>query len=122
MRFDNPVATVAQRLNIASAERGIPQAELCARTGISNGSMSQYFSGYVSPKQNRIYLLAKALNVDEVWLMGYDVPMDKSQNPEEPKANVDYIIDNDAKYVLEMYLNLSIKNKKAIKHLLENLS
>lgn len=34
-------------------------------------------SGYAKPKQDRIYLIAKALHVDEAWLIGYDVPMVK---------------------------------------------
>lgn len=39
--------------------------------------MSQYISGAFKPKQKRTYLLAQALDVDEAWLMGYDVPMER---------------------------------------------
>ena len=33
-------------------------------------------SGRYKAKQDGVYLLAQALNVSEVWLMGYDVPME----------------------------------------------
>ena len=49
--------------------------------------MSEYLSGLYEPKQDKIYLMAQALNVDPVWLMGFDVPMepdDKKRSPHEP--------------------------------------
>lgn len=36
--------------------------------------MSQYLHGSFEPKQQNLYALAKALDVSEAWLMGYDVP------------------------------------------------
>lgn len=58
--------------------KGISQTELCARTGIPKSAMSQYMSGKFKPKQNRTFLIAKALNVNEAWLMGFDdVPMER---------------------------------------------
>jgi transcriptional regulator with XRE-family HTH domain len=56
------------------------QAELCAKTGIPKSAMSQYISGAFEPKQDRIFLMADALNVNETWLMGYDVPMERKNN------------------------------------------
>ena len=54
----------------------ISQMELCKKTNIPKSAMSQYISGKFKPKQNRTYLIAKALNVNEAWLMGFDdVPM-----------------------------------------------
>ena len=63
--------------------RNKTQAELCEITGIPKSAMSQYVSGKFVPKQTRIYLLAKALNVNEAWLMGYDVPMERTSNTSE---------------------------------------
>ena len=40
--------------------------------------MTTYMSGDYEPKQDRIYLIAQALNVSEAWLMGYDVPMSRN--------------------------------------------
>ena len=66
------------------------QSELCDRTKIPKSAISQYISGAFEPKQDRIYLIAKALDVSEAWLMGYDVPMDRISGknlPTEPKLS-----------------------------------
>lgn len=76
-----------QQLKEAMNIRKVNQAELCARTNIPKSAMSQYISGAFKPKQTRTYLIAKALNVNEAWLMGYDVPMERIQTSESEKAN-----------------------------------
>lgn len=66
--------------------KGITQTELCKRTQIPKSAMSQYMSGKFKPKQTRTYLIAKALNVSEAWLMGFDdVSMERetASNSEE---------------------------------------
>lgn len=65
------------RLQQAMDMRKINQTELCEKAGIPKSAMSQYISGAFKPKQKRTYLLAQALDVDEAWLMGYDVPMER---------------------------------------------
>lgn len=49
----------------------------CEKFGIRLGrnDLSQYVSGKVEPGQEKLTILAKALNVSESWLMGLDVPM-----------------------------------------------
>lgn len=76
-----------QQLKEAMDIRKVNQAELCARTNIPKSAMSQYISGAFKPKQTRTYLIAKALNVNEAWLMGYDVPMERIQTSESEKTN-----------------------------------
>lgn len=58
--------------------RNLRQTDLCQRTGITKGAMSSYISGRYVPKQNNIYLIAKALNVSEAWLMGSNVPIERT--------------------------------------------
>lgn len=65
------------RLQQAMNMRKINQTELCEKTGIPKSAMSQYISGAFKPKQRRTYLLSQALEVNEAWLMGYDVPAEK---------------------------------------------
>lgn len=72
------VATTAERLKSAMEYRHTTAAEISKATGISRGSLSQYISGKFSPKQDRIYILAKHLRVSPMWLMGLDVPMEES--------------------------------------------
>lgn len=75
------MTTTASRLNIALNIRNMKATDLHRATGINKSSISQYLAGVVCPKQDRIYLLAKALNVNELWLMGHDVPMERTAVP-----------------------------------------
>lgn len=71
------------QLKYAMSEKNITQKELCEKTGIPKSAMSQYISGAFKPKQKRTYLIAKALQVNVAWLMGYDVPMEEAKNNAE---------------------------------------
>ena len=57
--------------------RGMRATDLASATGISTARISQYVNGVYEAKQTGIYLIAKALDVNEAWLMGYDVPMER---------------------------------------------
>ena len=77
-------ATFAQRLREGLDLRGMKQIELATRSGISKYSISHYLKGDWEGKQDTVYELARALNVSEAWLMGYDVPAERSA----PKVSV----------------------------------
>jgi transcriptional regulator with XRE-family HTH domain len=72
--------TIADRIKEGMEIRQLKQIDIVEKTGINKGALSSYLSGKYEPKQNNIYLLAKALNVNEAWLMGYDVTMDRDYN------------------------------------------
>lgn len=76
-----PVEKCATRIKKALSIRGMRQYELCGKTKIPKSAMSQYISGAFEPKQDRVFLIARALDVDPVWLMGYDVPMEPKEEP-----------------------------------------
>ncbi len=76
--MEGVVDTFANRLNLAMRIRNVKATELSEKTGISKSSLSEYINGKYEAKQNGIYLLAKALNVSEAWLMGLDVSMEKT--------------------------------------------
>lgn len=65
------------RLKKALTIRNIKAIELCEKTNIPKSAISQYLSGYAKPKSDRIYLISKVLNINETWLLGYDVPMER---------------------------------------------
>ena len=75
----------ATRIRKALSIRNMTQTELCAKTKISKSSLSEYMSGKYVPRQDKIFIIAKALDVDPVWLWGYDVPMEKQAQPEQKK-------------------------------------
>lgn len=58
--------------------RNIKAADLSRMTGISKPCLSQYVHGINEAKQTHLYLLAKALDVNEAWLMGFDVRMERA--------------------------------------------
>lgn len=70
--------TISNRIQYAMDKLDLKQTDLVSRTGISKGALSSYISGRYVPKQNNIYLIAKALNVSKAWLMGADVPMSRN--------------------------------------------
>jgi len=61
-------------------ERGIKAAELSRRTNIAKGTISNYVTGRYKAAQTNLHVLAEALNVQEAWLMGYDMPMNKPKD------------------------------------------
>lgn len=73
------MATIAERLREALDRKNMKQAELSEVTGIGKSSISTYLSGEYEPKQKNIYKMAKALDVNEAWLMGEDVQPDRKQ-------------------------------------------
>lgn len=81
-RIDSCGQRIAKALDI----NGMKQAELCKLAKVPKSSLSLYLSGAYEPKQNRIYDMARVLNVSEAWLMGYDVPMERQEKnpPNEP--------------------------------------
>ena len=81
----NRTATTAARLKTAMAMAKVKQQELADLTGLNKGTISRYCSGEYEPKANAISRLASALDVSEMWLWGYDVPMDnKTPKPAYP--------------------------------------
>ena len=77
------VATTADRLREALRDAGKKQLDLANATGLSHSTISRYLSGLMEPKQKAVSLIAHALNVSEMWLWGYNVPM--SRTPEQKK-------------------------------------
>lgn len=81
--------TFANRLKKAMAMKNIKAVELSAKTGIAKSQISHWLSGTYKAKQDSLTTLAEFFDVDEVWLMGFDVPMKsekKKYSQEEEKA------------------------------------
>ena len=74
--YKDKTESCSKRIETALKLKGIKQSDLCKLANIPKSSLSLYLSGAYEPKQDRVYSIAKALNVNEAWLMGYDVPME----------------------------------------------
>lgn len=106
---DGRQATCGERIKKALRIKGMKQSDLCQITKIPKSAISQYISGAFEPKQDRVYLISKALNVSEAWLMGFDVPMEREKNaPEEPKLS-----EGETKW-MELYYRLSDKTREVL--------
>lgn len=57
------------RFNYAMKIKNITQYSLSKQTGINKGSLSSYMSGKYLPKQDKIHIIAKVLEVNPDWLM-----------------------------------------------------
>ena len=73
------VESCGQRLAKALEIKKMKQTDLCKLAKVPKSSLSLYLSGAYEPKQDRIYDMARVLDVSEAWLMGYDVPMERQQ-------------------------------------------
>ncbi len=102
------MATISERIKEGLELRKITQSELVSLTKLNKSSISSYLSGKYEPKQKAIYLIAKALNVSESWLMGYDVDY-KRNAPETEVPKADERFDK----IWSMYSSLSDEDKDA---------
>lgn len=71
--------TFQNRLRQAMDIKNVRAVELASLTGINKGTISRYVNGKIEAKQDALHAIAKALNINEGWLMGYDdVPMERT--------------------------------------------
>ena len=81
-----------ERLKEAMRQRGMRAVDLSEKTGIPKGALSYYTSGKSKPKADRLHLLAQALGVSEAWLLGYDVPMHRTDDQKKNDQLAELIV------------------------------
>lgn len=74
------VESLAKRLAQAIKESNLKPVDIANKTGIDKSSLSHYLSGNYEPKNAKLLKLAEVLNVNEVWLLGHDVPKERSND------------------------------------------
>lgn len=117
------MSTTSQRIQEGMNLRGYKQIDLVQKTGISKGALSSYISGRYVPKQNNIYLIAEALDVNEAWLMGADVPMERNNVKTSAEITVYKVhceTENESKLILS-YRELNNANQSRVRAYTENL-
>ncbi len=67
----------AKRLQFALSNASMQQQELAERSGVSKASISQYINGSHTPSKISSAKIGNILNVEPMWLMGFDVEMRK---------------------------------------------
>lgn len=120
------VSTISERLQIAMDKRKIKQIDLARVADVNQGALSRYLKGSYEPKSATIYKLALALDVSDMWLEGYDVPMDRSKKQKEIdfKNNLYKKIsqDMDLLKTISQYYNLPEEKQKTIRDLVDQMS
>lgn len=123
-RMQKPIDEFKNRFNKILSLKDVKPVELAEKTGLSKSTISHYMSGYTKPKSDRLYMLAKTLNVNEAWLMGYDVPMERDTYEDQNIITFDAIFNKviailkDARYKIifsddnELDSDIIIKNYK----------
>lgn len=119
--YEERKSNCAERIATALTLRNMKQAELCEKTKIPKSAISQYISGAFEPKQDRIYLIANALNVSEAWLMGYDVPMEK-QDRQKNSPSKDATLTDGERMWLDLYRRIPEESRPMLQQLFDSFS
>lgn len=111
--------STSQRLKYYMQTTGIKQKDIldkakpfCKKYNIklNKNDLSQYVSGKVEPGNKKLTILAKALNVNPVWLMGYNVPM-----------TAELKTDSKSEILIEKINKLDEEQKDAIINIIDNM-
>ena len=98
------VSTTGTRLREALEIRKMKQIELARATGLDKGSIHHYLTGRYEPKSQAIKKMATVLGVQEMWLWGYDLPMER----EDKKISSDEgQLTEGKKLILELFDKIS---------------
>jgi transcriptional regulator with XRE-family HTH domain len=105
--MENSKSSLKNRLYEAMTIRGKKAVDLTRDLDIPKSAVSQYLSGKSQKMDSeRLYAIAKYLDVDEPWLLGYDVPM-KSNTEAKKEQPTEYDgLSNNLKELIEQLKEL----------------
>lgn len=105
------IATFAERIKEYMNRYDVRPVDLANRFHVSRSTISQYMSGAVVPKRDRLVVIADALHISPLWLMGYDLPMeDETPLPDG--------LTQDERHIIKAYRNASEEIQSAVKAVL----
>lgn len=113
----------AEQLKIALKKSGKTQKELAEITGISPATITEYLKSKYQPKQDKIDLIASALNVNRNWFKDKNAPMrilSGRQVLEILEKHPEYSYTDEELYDME-FLEVKMELSDRIKETLKNL-
>lgn len=117
------ISSPSERLKEALDIREMKAAELSERSGINKPSISCYLSGRYEPKQEALYKMGRVLDVAEMWLAGYDIPMERPKEQKNNDAISDIVVRlrTDDKFLLAVKRIYNMESDKldSLLHLLD---
>ena len=99
------------RLKEAMDLHDMKQADLAEKGEFDKGQLSSWLSGKYKPRQINISKLADILSVNEAWLMGYDVEMERHTS--------DTSNDDDIRRIQRARNNMPLEDRERMMKLLE---
>lgn len=117
MKFEK----TAKRLSMALERKGMKPIELSKLSGVGKSSISQYLKGKHAPGNISAGKMALILNVNPVWLIGYDVPM---ITPQKHPGEIGYAAEAIALDMQEASAKIELlneENRKKVLQYMENL-
>ena len=121
----NRIESTANRIRTAMNIANKKQADIVRETGIDKGALSSYLKGKYEPKQDVIHKLAKALDVSEMWLWGYDCPMKRLEMQKKNDAMTDIVVrmrtDKEFFSLLEGINQLNLEQLASVKQIVDVL-
>lgn len=116
----------AKRIQQALSNMNMKPQELADKSGVSKSSISQYINGSHSPSNISSGKMATILNVDPLWLMGFDVPMEQNIDYLYSDENSNFLIEvtkkaNNMKFVtiMKKYMELSASDRKSVDDMID---
>lgn len=112
------------RLKMLMQEQNLKQVDIIKKcepycnkynVKLTKNYLSQYVSGKVEPGQHTLTVLSLALNVNEAWLMGFDVPRERNSMPQSNESPILKAIYNSD------YKNSDIANTFINKKIIDNI-
>lgn len=120
------MAEIKNRLSEALSLRAMRQVDLAERTGLTQSQINSWKRNRWQPKQEALYKMAKVLDVSELWLAGYDVPMERpvEQKKMDDLAEIIHKLRNNNKYVdiMNYIIKLDDTQLETVELMLEGLS
>ncbi len=106
---------IRDRLKEVMSKKNVNQTELCKRTGINKGTLSNFLKGRYGLKYPAFYRIAKALNISVIWLMFGEL----SNEPELTDREAEIIriyrsLTPELKGIADAYFNLWKAENKAL--------
>ena len=103
---------IAKRLQLALSNANMKQQDLVEKSGVGKSSISQYINGSHSPSNINAGKIAKVLDVEPLWLMGFDVEMKKNFSKEEGSKDAEFI---------KKFSLLTLRDKNIVLNLIDSM-
>lgn len=116
IKNDKP-SDFSKRLQMGMSLKNMRQVDIVEKTGIKKSALSHYVKGMRSEVSLEVvHTIAQALDVNPVWLLGYDVPMDSSATYSKESADflMDSFEDKSTREVMEIMRKLDDNGKNQI--------